>query len=82
MRREIPASYGISFPKIPGKVVRFFQEDGGSKVEAEVFADGSDLPEWSTECDRLEQAVAVVCEQYKAGLPVPAQRSATEGEAW
>lgn len=79
MRREILASYGVTFPKIPGKEVRFFQEDGEVKIQAEVFADGEDLPEWSSEHSRLEEAVAAVCKQYKIGLPVPSQRSG-EGE--
>lgn len=82
MRREILASYGVTFPSVPGKKVRFFQEDGASTVEAEVFADGGTLPEWSVECDRLEQAVAAVCAQYKVGLPVPAQRAAVERDVW
>lgn len=82
MRREIPASYGVPFPKVPGKRVRFFQWDGGSGVEVEVFADGNDFPEWSAERDRLEHAVSAVCKQYGVGLPVPAQRPAAETEAW
>lgn len=82
MRREIWSSFRIPFPKIPGKQVRFFQEDGESVVQVEVFAKGEELPEWSTECTRLEQAVSAVCEQYKVALPVPAQRSAAETETW
>jgi hypothetical protein len=51
-------------------------------VQVEVFAEGEELPEWSAERTRLEQAVSVVCQQYGVGLPVPAPRSAAETEEW
>lgn len=82
MRREISSAFGVPFPKIPGKTVRFSQEDGGSMVQVEVFAEGEELPEWSAERTRLEQAVSVVCQQYGVSLPVPAPRSAAETEEW
>jgi hypothetical protein len=82
VRREIRSAFGVPYPKIPGKTVRFFQEDGGSVVQAEVFAEGEELPEWSAERTRLEQAVSAVCRQYGVGLPVPAQRPAAEAEEW
>lgn len=69
MRREIRAAYGVAFPKIPGKSVRFFCMDGESMIEAEVTADGEDTPEWSAECARLEEAVTAVCKEYGIGFP-------------
>ncbi len=69
MYREIYASYGVPFPQIRGKAVKFFQKDGSSVVTAEVFAFGSPLPEWSAEAPRLEAAVTAVRKQY--GLTEP-----------
>lgn len=78
MRREIRAAYDTPFPVIPGRRVRFFEEDGSSKVTAEVFADGSDLPEWSAQKERLEGAVRAVCEKYGVGVSIPHARPASE----
>lgn len=79
MRQEILTAYGVSLPRVPGKRVRFFSAEGG--VEVEVFADGTDFPEWSTERSRLEGAVAAVCEQYGVGLPIPGARVPVDDEA-
>lgn len=64
MRREIQSAYGLAFPRIPGKQVKFSQEDGGSTVEVEVFASGESVPEWSAEDFRLEGAIAAVHRRY------------------
>lgn len=69
MRREIYSSYGMTFPKIEGKRVKFSQEDGSSQIEVEVFASGESTPEWSAEAIRLEGAIAAVYKQY--GAPAP-----------
>lgn len=80
MRQEIWAAYGSPFLKVPGKRVRFFEEKGSSKVTAEVFADGSDLPEWSAERGRLEGAIQAVCKQYGVGVAIPGARDALDDE--
>ena len=38
--REIYTSFGVRFPKVPGKVVRFFCFDGSLKTFVEVFKEG------------------------------------------
>jgi hypothetical protein len=80
VRQEIQAAYGNPFPRVPGRRVRFFQESGPSRVTAEVFADGSSLPEWSAERGRLEGAIRAVCERYGVGVPIPAARTASDDE--
>ena len=73
MRTEIQAAYGISLPRIPGKRVRFLEEDGSSGVTVEVFANGSEFPEWSAERSRIELAVTAVLKKYSEGPSTEAE---------
>lgn len=79
-RTEIQAAYRHTLPKIPGKTVRFFYPEGSSRVEAEVFAAGSDAPEWSAERRSLEDAVAAVRKQYGLGVSEEPGRPAESDE--
>lgn len=77
--RQILAAYGVSFPVIPGKMLKVYDWHGeGGSVAAEVMPQGAKEPEWSTLDGRLEGLMAKVRKQY--GLsPVAVTPTGEEG---
>lgn len=58
---EIQSTFGLRLPQVPGKKVRFLE---GDAYEAEVFPEGSEVPEWSAQGPRLHTVAVALCKQY------------------